>query len=142
MRTYDRLPGQVYAGTQRATAFQPVGWDATTEVVRFVGGTLSGPPITGVYQTGDHVVSRDGGVHVCTASGTPGTWTSAIMGTGAQTVAGVKTFTSAPVVPSIVINGFTITAVGGDLFINGAKLLQADDAATPATNTTTTHSHP
>lgn len=40
----------------------------------YVGATSSGPPTTGTYDAGDFATSLDGGLHVCTAGGTPGTW--------------------------------------------------------------------
>lgn len=40
----------------------------------YAGATSSGPPTTGTYQAGDFITSLDGGLHICTADGTPGTW--------------------------------------------------------------------
>ena len=35
----------------------------------------SGAPGTGTWETGDVVLDSDGAWHLCTAGGTPGTWT-------------------------------------------------------------------
>jgi hypothetical protein len=43
---------------------------------RYVGGTTAGAPTAGTYVAGDFVVSHDGHVYVCTANGTPGTWST------------------------------------------------------------------
>lgn len=41
---------------------------------RLVGGTASGPPVTGTFAKRDFVVDGDGALWVCSASGSPGTW--------------------------------------------------------------------
>lgn len=43
---------------------------------RYVGGTTAGAPTSGTYVAGDFVVSHDGHIYVCTATGTPGTWST------------------------------------------------------------------
>lgn len=43
---------------------------------RYVGGTTSGAPASGTYVAGDFVVSHDGHIYICTATGTPGTWST------------------------------------------------------------------
>lgn len=147
---YRRLPGETYKAVQRATAFQPVGWEGSSTSVRFVGGITGAIPASGTYKVGDMVVSTNGTMAVCRIAGTPGTWSQTVTNNTAQSISGVKTFTATPVVPSITINGFTITAVGGDLFIAGVRLAKATELvhnhdtayAKPPTNNTTTHSHP
>lgn len=122
-------PGQVAGTTVRATAFQPVGWEGTTTSVRFVGGTSGGTPATGTFAAGDMVVDTDGTVHVCRVAGTPGSWSSSVTNNTAQTIGpGVKTFTAAPVVPSITFStGDTLTISGGFLYFNGARVLLDSD---------------
>lgn len=51
------------------------GLTGATAASRYVGGTTSGAPTSGTFLTGDWVTSADGRVYVCTAGGTPGTWT-------------------------------------------------------------------
>lgn len=42
---------------------------------RLVGATAGGPPTSGTFSTGDHIIDTSlGMVWVCTAGGTPGTW--------------------------------------------------------------------
>src|SRR5579875_2003672 len=40
----------------------------------YVGGSTSGPPTSGTFQTGDFVVDQSGMVWICTNGGSPGTW--------------------------------------------------------------------
>jgi hypothetical protein len=44
---------------------------------RYVGGTASGAPASGTYAVGDFVIDQTGKLWICTAAGTPGTWTQA-----------------------------------------------------------------
>jgi hypothetical protein len=41
---------------------------------RFVGATTSGAPTSGTFVVGDFVIDQTGAVLICTAAGTPGTW--------------------------------------------------------------------
>lgn len=52
------------------------GLPGATTPARFVGSTTSGAPTTGTFAVGDFVIDQIGVVWVCTAAGTPGTWTS------------------------------------------------------------------
>jgi hypothetical protein len=45
-----------------------------TSASRYAGGTTGGPPTTGTFATGDYVIAQTGNIWVCTAGGTPGTW--------------------------------------------------------------------
>jgi len=45
--------------------------------VRLFGANASGAPKTGTWKAGDMVPDRTGVIWICTAGGTPGTWTSA-----------------------------------------------------------------
>lgn len=42
--------------------------------VRWIGGTASGSPSAGTWQTGDWIIDQTGKIWICTAGGTPGTW--------------------------------------------------------------------
>jgi len=55
---------------------QPMNLTGTGSATRFVGGTVSGPPVTGTFAVGDFVVTQAGTICVCTTAGTPGTWVS------------------------------------------------------------------
>lgn len=57
-----------------AGAGMPLGLTGATAATRYAGGTTSGAPVTGTFQTGDFVIAQDGAVWICTAAGSPGTW--------------------------------------------------------------------
>lgn len=50
------------------------GLPGATAASRYAGATVSGAPTTGTFATGDFVIDQTGKAWVCTASGTPGTW--------------------------------------------------------------------
>ena len=51
------------------------GLTGATTKTRYVGGTAGGPPASGTFNTGDHVVDTVYNTEwLCTAGGTPGTW--------------------------------------------------------------------
>lgn len=64
-----------------SNTFHP-GLPGATASARFVGGTASGAPTTGTFQTGDYVIDRTGVLWICTTAGSPGTWTQAGAGLG------------------------------------------------------------
>ena len=51
-----------------------VGLPGATAGTRFVGATTSGYPTSGSFLVGDFAVDQTGGMWICTASGSPGTW--------------------------------------------------------------------
>ena len=74
--------------------FAPSGLTGAVAVSRYAGATASGAPGSGTFAVGDFIIDRSGTIWLCTAAGSPGTWTSLVNTTGAQTVGGAKTFTS------------------------------------------------
>jgi hypothetical protein len=54
--------------------FAPTGITGATTATRYVGGTLTGPPLTGTFSVGDWVQAQDGPEWVCVIAGTPGSW--------------------------------------------------------------------
>lgn len=54
----------------------PLGLTGATGATRYVGATASGAPATGAFAVGDFVIDQSGAVYVCTAAGSPGTWTA------------------------------------------------------------------
>ena len=64
----------VSAGSVTAPAVSISGLTGATAASRYVGGTASGAPTSGTFLLGDHVIDQAGSIHVCTATGTPGTW--------------------------------------------------------------------
>lgn len=69
------LPGEVWRFIVRATAFAPLGYSGSTTPARFVGGTTSGSPASGLYVARDFVVDS-ARVWICSVGGNPGTWVS------------------------------------------------------------------
>jgi hypothetical protein len=58
-------------------ALSVTGLSGATAASRYVGATTSGAPTSGTFAVGDFVVDQTGHLWVCTAAGTPGTWTNA-----------------------------------------------------------------
>ncbi len=67
------------AGLVTTPALSPSGLTGATAASRYVGGTNSGAPASGTFAVGDYVIDQTGKIWICTAAGTPGTWTA---GTG------------------------------------------------------------
>jgi hypothetical protein len=67
-------------GQMTASDYYPTGLPGATNKSRYVGGTVSGPPIVGEFETGDYIVASDGHLWICVTGGQPGTWTEG--GTG------------------------------------------------------------
>lgn len=58
------------------------GLTGATQASRWVGATNSGAPVSGTFEAGDFVIDRSGNIHVCTVSGSPGTWSGPTGGGG------------------------------------------------------------
>ncbi|WBB94190.1 hypothetical protein [Verrucosispora sp. WMMC514] len=68
------------------TEVRPAGWTTpgvparvsgitgAPAAARLMGGTASGPPVSGTFQANDYVISTDGNLYICTVGGAPGTW--------------------------------------------------------------------
>lgn len=57
-------------------AFGALGLTGATQASRYCGATASGAPVSGTFAVGDFIIDRTAGsLWVCTAAGTPGTWT-------------------------------------------------------------------
>lgn len=54
----------------------PTGLTGATAASRWVGATTGGPPASGTFSTGDFVIDQTGFAWICTAGGSPGTWTA------------------------------------------------------------------
>jgi hypothetical protein len=70
----------------------PLGLPGATAATRYVGATATGAPASGTFAVGDFAVAQDGSLYICTAAGSPGTWTAVSGGGGAPTPAGVLRF--------------------------------------------------
>lgn len=98
----------------------PLGLTGATAPTRYVGGTTSGHPTSGTFAVGDFVVTADGHIWVCTAAGTPGTWTDVNGSGGSGGYATVQDEGSALTARSVI--DFT-----------GAGVTASDDAANSRT---------
>ena len=63
-----------FTGIVPASAFAPAGLAGAVAASRYAGATTSGAPTVGTFAVGDYVIARNGGLHICTVAGTPGTW--------------------------------------------------------------------
>jgi hypothetical protein len=78
-----------FSGTVAAGQFFPGSTGAAANT-RYVGGTASVAPTTGTFATGDFVITQAGSIYICTASGSPGTWT-AVSGSGSSSATLIQT---------------------------------------------------
>lgn len=90
-----------YSSNQLPT-LSATGLTGATAASRYAGATASGAPTTGTFATGDFVVDQTGKMWICTAAGSPGTWTSS----GGATL-GANTFTGNQTAPAFVASGLT-----------------------------------
>ena len=76
--TYPSVPAaaQRSYASQIAPSYAATGLTGATAGARFAGATASGPPVSGTFAKGDYVTDQSGTVWVCTAAGSPGTWTA------------------------------------------------------------------
>ena len=65
--------------------YAPTGLTGATTATRYVGGTASGAPGSGTFATGDYVIDQSGSIWICTAGGTPGTWTRGVVSFNSRT---------------------------------------------------------
>lgn len=68
---------QTFTGNVSAPAIIAAGLTGAAAASRYVGATTSGAPAAGTFSTGDFIVDQTGGMWICTAPGTPGTWKKA-----------------------------------------------------------------
>lgn len=81
-----------------AAAFAPTGLTGSITASRYVGGTASVAPTTGLHAVGDYVITATGRIFVCTVAGTPGTWVEPASVTFAPLAS--PTFTGTVTVPA------------------------------------------
>ena len=127
---------------------------ATAGISRLVGTTSAGPPTTGTFATGDLVIDQTATIWVCTAAGTPGTWSNIIpnslvvrsatatAGTGEFTIFGTSGTSGQTItLPAVAINGavyqiknlsaYTVNILGGTNSISVSGTIYS--ASTPYT---------
>lgn len=103
-------------GVFTAVGIANSGLTGATTATRYVGGTSSGAPGSGTFSTGDFIVTTGGDVWICTAGGSPGTWSrvgSYLLGTN-NTWTGTNTFNNTITGNSTInLTGTSASSVGG-----------------------------
>lgn len=95
-------------GTFSAAQYTATGQTGAATTTKYAGGTASGSPASGAYTLGDWIVTTGGDIYVCTASGTPGTWSRV----GSYLLASANTWTSTNVFNGAVTGNSTINLTG------------------------------
>jgi hypothetical protein len=88
------------------------GLVGATSAARFVGGTNGAAPASGTFALGDYVIDQTGTIWICTAAGTPGTWTQVSGGGGSGATLAANTFSGNQTAPAFVSSGL-VTGAGG-----------------------------
>jgi hypothetical protein len=87
---------------------------------RYVGGTAAGAPASGTYVAGDFVVSHDGHIYICTATGNPGTWSTwPAQGEIAydQIAGAVSVASTSSASPTTIVAGSSVAYTGVPIYI-------------------------
>jgi hypothetical protein len=116
----------VFTGKLTGTALIASGLTGATAASRYVGATASGAPASGTFSTGDWSIDQSGTIYICTAGGSPGTWTR-------LTVAQLTNGSSSLALSS---DGTLKTAAGSPLTFSS---LHASITSVTATNYTANH---
>jgi len=143
--------------TDGVVPYPAVGATAAT---RYMGGTTSGAPTTGTFAVGDFIIDQTGVMWVCTAAGTPGTWTKASGTSGITALTGdvtasgtgsvAATLVGTTNVESIISANTTVAgalqksggtmsgaiAMGGNAITGGGEITGTDFKATGLTGAT------
>jgi hypothetical protein len=125
-------------GIVTAPALAASGLTGAAQASRHVGATVSGHPTVGTFAVGDYVIDRSGAIWICTAAGTPGTW-SAGGGGGAGTVtsvgltdgSGLFIISGSPITASGVINLALVAQAANQIFAGPASGTSAAPAFRP-----------
>ena len=80
------------------------GLTGATSFSRYAGSTNGGAPTSGTFLIGDFVVDRTGKIWICTAAGSPGTWTAVtspvvaplVLQTGSDSTQGIVVQANSP----------------------------------------------
>lgn len=137
----ETVSGTITAGG--ATTGQTVvasGLTGATAASRHVGATASGAPVAGTFAAGDYIVDQSGPIIVCTAAGSPGTWSKQALDAlvmhlaGTETVTGAKTF-SAALVGQSSITGQSVAASGLTGAVAASRYVGATASGAPTVGT-------
>jgi hypothetical protein len=72
------LTGATFTGNVTAPALIASGLTGATTASRYVGGTVSGAPVSGTFNVSDFVIDQTGTLWICTTAGSPGVWNPAL----------------------------------------------------------------
>lgn len=111
----DLATANAWTANQTAPAWVASGLTGATAASRYVGATTSGAPVSGTFAVGDYTIDRAGSIWICTAAGSPGTWSSA---------GGVSAATLASAVGGVV---WTNVVKAIDESVASSATLQTDD---------------
>ena len=124
-----------FTGAQTAPAFIPSGLTGATAASRYVGATTSGAPTSGTFAVGDYIVDQTGALWICTAAGTPGTWTT--VGGGSVTASSTTTFTNKRITKRVATLTDAATVTPATDSYDGGVLSSLSQSTTFATPTGT-----
>ena len=113
--------GAVVAAAGDYMGVVPAALTGATAATRYVGGTASGAPASGTFAVGDFIVDQTGDIWVCTAAGTPGTWTNATGTMPLSVVASASTITATPGYLHAITGTTTINTINGG--VAGATII-------------------
>lgn len=74
--TFNGRSGAVVPAVGDYLAVPSGGLTGAVAATRYVGGTTSGAPVSGIFLKGDFVIDQTAFIWVCTTAGSPGTWTA------------------------------------------------------------------
>jgi parallel beta-helix repeat protein len=77
------ISGAIAAGVAPPQGYYaPAGLTGAVASSRYAGATASGAPVSGTFAVGDWIIDQTGAIWICTAAGSPGTWTETAGGGG------------------------------------------------------------
>jgi len=140
------LGGNTFTGAQIGPTFAATGLTGAASSSRYAGATVSGPPASGTFSTGDYVIDQSGTMWVCSAGGSPGTW-SCPQAPATNWVPGDNGFLTSSYIPLWLMTAAAAPAAGYILFfrlpvratMTISDLCIAGSAAAAATTSTGTY---
>ena len=120
-------------GTFSATQYLASGQTGAAVATKYAGGTASGAPGSGSFTTGDWIVTTGGDIWICTAGGTPGTWSRV----GSYLLGTANTWTQNQTINASILGNGVITLTGVGASSVGGTFSATQHIATGQTGATT-----